>query len=341
VIQPTSDDAAIPFKQYSFVEIAQIPSCNKGDYIDVIGVLNSVGNLNPGQSLPKLTATLADSTNHSVAVTVFGEQAHERREMLNPLVGRVVAVKSVRVWAREPKQTDDASSPPDTSARSLTVNAVSVFDVDPKVPETQTLYDWWNRGGSSALLKSVSGNYGSRTASYGGKNDTVSMLAAENPAETRYFNLQTPVLIVRNEGYYYTACTKCNKKVFPWSDGQYRCDNCDEVTDSCNYRYILSVLVGDHTGSHWVTAFDEAGTGLMDCSAMELAQSADPEFVQHKFEEANFRRFDFKIRAAQVQYGNQPKRTRCNILSTPRRKFRPRIRQAHRNPSCVRNVKML
>ena len=54
------------------------------------------------------------------------------------------------------------------------------------------------------------------------------------------------------------------------SGSGWHCDSCNHDTENPTYRYIMSVNISDHTGSQWVTMFDEAATQLVGKSATAL-----------------------------------------------------------------------
>jgi replication factor A1 len=75
---------------------------------------------------------------------------------------------------------------------------------------------------------------------------------------------------------WYAACSAtrdgrmCNKKMSETSPGTYSCDNCGE--NPVNFRYILSLTVADHSGSEYVTLFDNEGAQLLGQPAKVLQE---------------------------------------------------------------------
>jgi len=68
-----------------------------------------------------------------------------------------------------------------------------------------------------------------------------------------------------------------------------------------SFRYILSINVFDHTGSQWLTCFNEVAERLLNIKAKDLQElkgksDNDVEFNKY-FDAVNFRQYDFRIRA--------------------------------------------
>lgn len=72
---------------------------------------------------------------------------------------------------------------------------------------------------------------------------------------------------------------KCGKKVVNDGDGKWRCDQCDQAFDECDYRYILQVQVQDHTNMIWSSEFQEAGEEILNHFAKDLY------FMRHEYQD--------------------------------------------------------
>jgi len=62
----------------------------------------------------------------------------------------------------------------------------------------------------------------------------------------------------------------CNKKMQEQAENAWTCDSCGQGTP--NYRYILSLTIADHTGSEYVTLFDNEGAQLLGQPAKTLQE---------------------------------------------------------------------
>lgn len=107
-----------------------------------------------------------------------------------------------------------------------------------------------------------------------------------------YCVVQGALTFAKRENFEYPACSTCNKKVYE-SGGTYTCETCQKTLDSSGVshrsgtrsfsfpvlivvgRYILSACVGDHTGTVFVSVFNEVAEQLFGMSAAELTGLKD------------------------------------------------------------------
>lgn len=99
----------------------------------------------------------------------------------------------------------------------------------------------------------------------------------------------------------YVACPQesCRgKKVQAGDDDQFFCDKCGGVTRTPNYRYLLSVVLQDETGSIWLSCFDREGEKLLGVAAADLHRMRDeePATYQECFQRAANRDWTFGIK---------------------------------------------
>jgi replication factor A1 len=95
--------------------------------------------------------------------------------------------------------------------------------------------------------------------------------------------------------------------------GSWWCEKCQTNYPEPNYRYVLSVNVADHTGTLWLSCFDEAGQAIVGVSANEAMKikNEDDENSTQNFmtlmQEATCKTFNFRVRAKMETYQDQPK----------------------------------
>ena len=100
-------------------------------------------------------------------------------------------------------------------------------------------------------------------------------------------------------------------------DGTWRCDRCDRAIAECDYRYLLSVQVQDHTGVTWITAFQEAGEEIIGVSAKELymwKQDEDPRY-RDVIQKLLFSQYLFKLKVKEENY-NDELRVKCTAVKS-------------------------
>jgi replication factor A1 len=105
--------------------------------------------------------------------------------------------------------------------------------------------------------------------------------------------------IKHDTGVYYQACTKCQKKVVADVAQNFTCEKCQTSYSTCENRYIMSVVVLDHTGSTWTTCFNDQGKVVLNGrTADEVAELRDtnPSLYESIFKEAMFKQYAMRLR---------------------------------------------
>ncbi|KAF8725644.1 hypothetical protein HU200_020186 [Digitaria exilis] len=78
------------------------------------------------------------------------------------------------------------------------------------------------------------------------------------------------------DNFCYPACTlefngkRCNKKVTRNDNWAWYCGRCNQSFENCEYRYLLTCQIKDHTGTAVAIAFQEAGEAIVGYTAHEL-----------------------------------------------------------------------
>jgi len=229
----------------------------------------------------------------------------------------VVAVKGVKVS--------------DFNNRSLSTVSTSSIEANPDIPEAHQLREWLSsqHGDVPTHPLSVSGRApgapGGDGGFAGGRTDpkrTLSEIKEANLGrgpEPDYFVCRATISLFKKEGVmWYNACpTKgCNKKVTQ-QGGMWRCDKCNASTPERDVRYILSMLVTDHTSNQWLSSFDDVGAQILKHPAQELSnwkENQQDHLVEQVFSNSLFQTFNFKIRAKEETYNSEP-RVKCSIIS--------------------------
>ena len=77
-----------------------------------------------------------------------------------------------------------------------------------------------------------------------------------------------------------------------------------------NRRYILTATLADHTGTHWISLFDEAAELLLGHTADKLYQikvAGDDASYDHVFLDALFKHYVAKLRVKQEMVNDEPR----------------------------------
>lgn len=128
-----------------------------------------------------------------------------------------------------------------------------------------------------------------------------------------YISVKGSVTFVKHdqdEGPWYCACPECNKKVVQGMGDTWQCEKCNRDYERCSRRYILTLSVADHTGTQWVTLFDEHAQQLLGHTAEELYQmkiNGDTAAFNKVFADVNFKQIMLKLRVKQEMVNDEPR----------------------------------
>ena len=316
-IQPALDGAPeIKTQHFDFTKISEIEDKAADSIVDVIGVVTTIGDLSSitskrnGNQIAKRDITIVDETGKAVTVTLWAGRA----EAFNYPGHPVVAFKGCKVS--------------DFGGKSLSTLSGSSLSVSPDIPEAAHLKGWYETSGITAdQVSSISsgGSGGSRTKVV----RTFNQIEAQNLGHgdrPDWIWVKGTITYIKSDGtLWYTACPnmlqgdnprQCAKKVTETGMGKWRCERCNMEFDSIDYRYVLSCSVADHTGSTWVSVFNDAGPAIIGMSAGELQKlkvSGDPGF-EAALEEATFKSFNLNLKI-KSEVWNDEARTRTNVVA--------------------------
>ena len=181
------------------------------------------------KELKKREVHLADNSNASIAITLWGKQAEDFDGADNP----VVLLKGGKLS--------------DYNGRTMSVLVNSTFQINPDIPEAHALRGWYDQGGCSSVNDLSSGGAG---AASGASSQTLwktleqvreEQLGFNEKAD--YFSTLATVTFARKENSLYQACLgeNCNKKVVDQNNGFFRCEKCQKEAETFKWRMVLSV----------------------------------------------------------------------------------------------------
>ncbi|CCF49608.1 hypothetical protein NDA11_004405 [Ustilago hordei] len=310
-IEECTDATDVPEVKYEFVRINELESVEPNQTCDVIGVLDSYGELSEIVSkasqrpVQKRELTLVDQGGKSVRLTLWGKNAETFPNNAGVDEKPVIAFKGVKVG--------------DFGGRSLSMFSSSTMLINPDITESHVLRGWYDNDGARAQFEAFSnagvGGGALGAAGAGGnmaERRTIAQVKDENLGMTEkpdYFNIRATVVYIKQENLYYTACPSdgCNKKVTLDHENNWRCEKCDRSYEAPEYRYILSTNVADATGQIWLSGFNEDATKLIGMSAGELHQlreNSESEYSAALHRAAN-RMYLFNCRAKMDTFNDQ------------------------------------
>lgn len=310
-IEECTDASDVPEVKYEFVRINELETVQTNQTCDVIGILDSYGELSEiiskasQRPVQKRELTLVDQGNRSVRLTLWGKNAETFPNHAGVDEKPVIAFKGVKVG--------------DFGGRSLSMFASSTMTINPDITESHVLRGWYDNDGAHAQFQPftnagglgagmMAGDAGANLA----ERRSIAQVKDENLGMTDkpdYFNVRATVVYIKQDSLYYTACPgdNCAKKVTLDHENHWRCERCNRSYENCDYRYILSTNVADATGQMWLSGFNEDATKLIGMTATELhrlREESESEFTAALHKAAN-RMYVFNCRAKMDTFNDQ------------------------------------
>lgn len=279
-IRHVADDGS-PKYFFNFVKIADLTLGNA--YCDVIGVVKEI--YPPSTVLVKSTqsellkrdAILIDSSG-SVRLTLWGAKAEADVEN-----GMVVALKSAKVS--------------EFNGVSISTTASSQVVINPDISEAHELAGWFQSVGKDMEVVLPR------------KEEKRRLIQEVKDNELAYSSIQGTVMFLKEDALWYASCKGdgCNKKVIMEESGHYRCERCNMTYEDCNYRYMVTMHLGDFTGQIWISLFDEVATSLFGIPASEMKTMSEesPVELQSLIRGMYFKEFLFRVKSKQDSYNDE------------------------------------
>lgn len=258
--------------------------------------LGSVTSKATQKPFAKRDIQLVDQTGQSVRLTLWGKTAESFDAQNEP----VIAFKGVKVG--------------DFGGRSLSMFSSATMSLNPDIPAAHSLRGWYDAEGRSKAFNTYSNAAVGSAAPMAKPSEIKTIGQAKDEQlgmtdKTDYFTTTATVMFIKQETFSYPACANpdgCNKKVID-EGGAWRCEKCDRTWPEPIHRYILQMNVMDHSGSFWITAFNEVAEQIMGISANDLMKykdESDPRFEQC-FAKAMSQTWSFQMMAKQDTFNDQ------------------------------------
>ena len=186
------------------------------------------------KELKKREIHLADNSNCSIAITLWGKTAEDFNAADNP----IVLLKGVKLS--------------DYNGRTGSVLVSTTIQINPDIPEAHTLRGWYDQGGCCDIQDLSAGTAGGGMGGSGGGSVTqTNWKTLEQVREEQlgmgdkadYFTSVGTITYARKENSMYMACPteNCNKKVIDQNNGFYRCEKCGKDFENFKWRMVLAV----------------------------------------------------------------------------------------------------
>jgi replication factor A1 len=312
-IKPAQEDDSIKSRHYDFIKINNIADVEVNTTIDIIGIVRNAADVSSivsvklgNKELFKRELTIADDSEAEIRLTIWGDKAQS--EVYDWNSHPIVAFKNVKVG--------------DYGGRSLSTLISSAMQINPKIKEGQDLYNWKETRfgtGEMSPLQSLSTGLSAGPIETLENRKSISVIKDESLGrgdKPDWLSLKVYVINIKHDNVpWYPACNKCNKKVSE-SMGEWTCEKCvGHIMKEPIYRYVISCLVSDHTGTNWVSMFNDQGEKMLGYTAKQLhdmKKAGEESSFDKVFKDALFRSFIVKA-MVKKDVINEEERQKCTI----------------------------
>ncbi|GBG31935.1 Replication protein A 70 kDa DNA-binding subunit [Hondaea fermentalgiana] len=317
-IQEVADDASIAQVNLESTPIAKIADMPANSTVDVLGVVLDVGEVQEftsraGRPLTKCEINVVDMSEATIRVTLWGDRARDFAVKLAAVDKPVVGIKNCKVseWG----------------GRTLSTGGSSQLIIDPDLPQTPEIRQWFANGGSAnATSLSSSGGGGGGGGNRGPKpfKERYTLQGIKDNQlgkgeQPDYVDLKATIQHIPHERMWYEACPEegNNKKVTQQADGTWFCESTAQTYPSKENRYILRTVLADHTGSVYATCFNDSGQAVMQGKSADEVEEIknQSEAALEKFvSDCNFRQYYLRLRVKEETY-NENTRQKVSVMS--------------------------
>lgn len=314
-VEECEDSAETPkIILHKLTKLGDLNDVEKDSVVDVVAVLKDAGEL--GEIVGKISQktsvkrdiTIVDQSGFSVRMTLWGKTA----ETFDAPVESVIAFQGVKVG--------------DFGGRNLSMLSSAAMLVNPDIPEAFELKGWYDNEGVNAKIQSFS-NLGGAGIGREVTEDSLKTIAEIKESQLGmnergdYFNFRATIMYIKSETISYPACPtdRCNKKLLRDGDDEWRCEKCDKLFPAPDHRYLIQMTVQDHTGTLWLSGFNEVGQVILPMSANELIEIKERDETEYQkvVTDATARTYTMVCRAKEETY-NDVTRTKYSVLRIDR-----------------------
>jgi len=309
VITEVEEVINAPKRRYEFIDaIDRIQDLSVSSLVEVIGVIITVNDVQQFNSKNdkeffKRTIKIADQSNRNIDINLWGDQAHNFQGQ----VGTILALKAAKVSEYR-------------GEKSLTVANSTLMEFNPDIQEAHNLNEWYSEHSENISISSIPiTGVGSNSSTRSNKVETLASIQEQlqgGDKKSVYGKIKGTLMWINHDDrapLYYKACLDSQKKVVENPNGngkKWLCESTGQYYDNYDLRYILSCIVGDTTGSHFVTMFNDHGVALLGVPAKEiepLKEQGNSIEMNRIFDAAIFKRYFFTIKATEEMYQDEMK----------------------------------
>lgn len=282
--------------------------------VDVLGVAQSISEIQEftskaGKPFVKCEAVIVDRSNASVKVTFWSTKAHELKAAVTeafPILG-----------LRKCKLSD-------YGGRTLSAGGQTQVMINPDLPEAGQLRTWFDSGGANSGVKEMSSQGGMgqpKAINERHTLDSITTMGLGRGEKPDFVEVKASVMFIKQDNMWYASCPEegMQKKVVQQPDGSWFCEATNQSYPNCEYRYIASMKIGDHTDSTWATGFNEVAVKLLGKTADEMfnLRNENEQAFTQVVESASFKQYVFKLRVKEEIVMDAPRMKKSIVGFTP------------------------
>lgn len=306
-MEEENDNQTIPNTHYNFVEIDNIQDLKAEELVDVIGIVHQIKQVVPfktkkGEESYRRSVLIVDTSQRTIELTVWGDAALSIDQITVDEPHPVLAVKCVRVS--------------DFGGRSLSSTLSTEYELNPTVPESLKLKQWYHSLESqtfSSLSSERTVGHSKEVTLSAIKSSSLGLGSSEpNTEKADFVNVRNfTINFIKKDGtLWYKACsnTDCKFKKVYEEGGNWKCPVCNGV-NNFKHRWVLNLSIIDHTALEYVSAFADDATLIMGYEADQVViiKDTDQELFEKIFEQALYKQYSATLKMKNEIYQDIPK----------------------------------
>ncbi|EED43919.1 replication factor-A protein 1 [Enterocytozoon bieneusi H348] len=288
IIELCNDASNIPMISFKFKKINELSLITS--LVDIVGIIKEIYPIqniitkSDNREISKRDILVIDETGY-IKVTLWGDKALQEYQK-----DSVICLKGFKVIEYNGINLGSVSS------SQVVLNSM--------LPEVIKLVKWYETEGKEISVE--------KTKIYT-KRYSIANITESN---IEYGIIHGTITYIKEDNLYYMACPTdgCSKKVIQEDLEHYRCEKCNNVFKTCNYRYMTVLGISDFTGQLWINVFNDVAKQIFNISAEDLhkLKEIDSDNATKLVKNIIGKEFAIKVRVVKQIYNEETiKRINC------------------------------
>ena len=308
-IEEKPDDPSIPGFSFRFVTIKDIINKNQGTSVDLICVVDEIGdvrmvNLKNGEQKEVRDIVLKDDSQHKITLTLWGDATSKfKLEQDSIIILQAVTVN-------------------DYNGKRLSFfGSSTLLTKIPELKRYKELLSWRNsarnKTGDFTTLNEEREIKKMKLVSVRQMINSANQLYDSEEGSKMFFTVIVH-LATLSKNPTYDACSNdnCKKKLIPNTYGGFECPKCNKTFEQAKPRFFSSCKFEDSTGSFFGSVggeeFSKKFTGKDADELKAIVRQGDHEYFEF-CKQVRFREFKLRVKATKSYY-NSEERIRFHVI---------------------------